>query len=161
VVYGLDDGDEARITTLRGLLQAPFVAGRAIARPPAADRRVERTQSARDVAPLDRARGAVGSAGLGLYACRGRAVVLMRRVAMGSIFRDTIAALPAGFHVGFCGTGSPFPRRTRSDLRRSSSDRRLFLGDARRRFPGPGTSPATGPAHLRAGEDRRETNLLD
>ena len=28
VGYGLDAGDEGRITTLRGLLQAPFLAGR-------------------------------------------------------------------------------------------------------------------------------------
>ena len=57
----------------------------------------------------------LAAVGLGLYACRGPiAVVLMRRVAMGSILRDTIATLPAGFHVGFCGTGSPFPSLTRS-----------------------------------------------
>ena len=41
-------------------------------------------------------------------------VALMRRKAAGTIFNDTIAALPDGLHVGLCGTGSPFPSPTRS-----------------------------------------------
>jgi ribonuclease Z len=50
-----------------------------------------------------------------LYLNRGDiAVALMRRGAVNSIFRDTVKTLPDGLHVGFCGTGSPFPSPTRS-----------------------------------------------
>lgn len=39
---------------------------------------------------------------------------LLADAAARSIFRDTIGSLPDGLHVGFCGTGSPFPAPTRS-----------------------------------------------
>lgn len=61
----------------------------------------------------------LGSLVLGIaaavYLYRGEiSVALMRRVAANSIFSDTISTLPDGLHVGFCGTGSPFPSPTRS-----------------------------------------------
>jgi ribonuclease Z len=92
---------------------------------------------------------------LGFYAFRGPiAVMLMRRVAMGSILRDTIATLPDGLHVGFCGTGSPFPSLTRSGpCTAIVAGRRLFLVDA-----GRGTADLTARMGLRS--EHLQTVLL-
>jgi len=68
------------------------------------------------------------------YLSRGEiSVVLMRRVAADSIFRDTISTLPDGLHVGFCGTGSPFPSPSRSGpCTAIVAGHRLFIVDAGR-----------------------------
>lgn len=81
---------------------------------------------------------ALGFLGLGvagcLYLSRGEiAVAMMRRGAVNSIFRDTVKTLPDGLHVGFCGTGSPFPSPTRSGpCAAIIAGPRLFVVDAGR-----------------------------
>lgn len=81
---------------------------------------------------------AVGLLVAGLGACaylnRGEiSVELMRRAAAGSIFGDTISMLPDGLHVGFCGTGSPFPSPIRSGpCTAIIAGSRLFIVDAGR-----------------------------
>jgi ribonuclease Z len=81
---------------------------------------------------------AVGAIVLGLtgaaYLARGEiGIAQMRRVAANSIFSDTIAALPDGLHVAFCGTGSPFPSPTRSGpCTAIIAGPRLFIVDAGR-----------------------------
>lgn len=69
-----------------------------------------------------------------VYLNRGEiSVALMRRAAAGSIFGDTIGELPDGLHVGFCGTGSPFPSPTRSGpCTAIVAGSRLFIVDAGR-----------------------------
>jgi len=58
---------------------------------------------------------------------------VLREAARGSIFRDTIAALPDGLHVAFCGTGSPFPSPSRSGpCTAVIAGKRLFVVDAGR-----------------------------
>jgi ribonuclease Z len=76
---------------------------------------------------------ALALAGAG-YLMRGEvSVALMRRVAAGSIFSDTVATLPDGLHVGFCGTGSPFPSPTRSGpCTAIIAGERIFIVDAGR-----------------------------
>ncbi|MBI1818135.1 MAG: MBL fold metallo-hydrolase [Deltaproteobacteria bacterium] len=73
-------------------------------------------------------------AGCAAYLTRGEiSVALMRRVATNSIFTDTISTLPDGLHVGFCGTGSPFPSPTRSGpCTAIVAGGRLFIVDAGR-----------------------------
>jgi ribonuclease Z len=68
------------------------------------------------------------------YLGRGEiAVAILRRTATRTIFRDTIAALPDGLHVGFCGTGSPFPSLDRSGpCLAIVAGNRLFIVDAGR-----------------------------
>src|SRR5262249_62333318 len=68
------------------------------------------------------------------YLYRGEiSVALMRSVAANSIFSDTIRTLPDGLHVGFCGTGSPFPSPTRSGpCTAIIAGSRLFIVDAGR-----------------------------
>jgi len=68
------------------------------------------------------------------YVNRGEiAVVLVRRRATNTIFRDTIGTLPDGLHAAFCGTGSPFPSLDRSGpcLAVVAGDR-LFIVDVGR-----------------------------
>ncbi len=69
-----------------------------------------------------------------LYVNRGGiAVALMRRAAVNSILRDSVTNLPDGLHVGFCGTGSPFPSPTRSGpCTAIIAGPRLFVVDAGR-----------------------------
>jgi len=75
----------------------------------------------------------LGLAGAGYLARGVISVALMRRVAAASIFSDTIATLPDGLHVGFCGTGSPFPSPTRSGpCTAIVAGPRLFIVDAGR-----------------------------
>src|SRR5262245_66040233 len=80
----------------------------------------------------------IGSLALALlgaaYLDRGDiSVALMRRVAANSIFSDTVSTLPDGLHVGFCGTGSPFPSPTRSGpCTAIIAGPRLFIVDAGR-----------------------------
>ena len=80
----------------------------------------------------------VGAIVLGLagaaYLARGEiGIAQMRRVAATSIFSDTIATLPDGLHVAFCGTGSPFPSPTRSGpCTAIIAGPRLFIVDAGR-----------------------------
>jgi len=70
----------------------------------------------------------------GAYVARGEiALALMRRTAARTIFRDTIAALPDGLHVGLCGTGSPYPDPTRAGpCTAVIAGPRLFIVDAGR-----------------------------
>jgi hypothetical protein len=56
----------------------------------------------------------LGLAGAAYLARGAIGIARMRRVAANSIFSDTIATLPDGLQVAFCGTGSPFPSPTRS-----------------------------------------------
>jgi ribonuclease Z len=97
----------------------------------------------------------IASIAVGAYACRGPiAVRLMRRLATNSIMRDTVATLPSGLHVGFCGTGSPFPSLNRSGpCTAIIVDKRLFLVDA-----GRGTADITARMGLRS--ERLESVLL-
>src|ERR1700687_380431 len=69
-----------------------------------------------------------------VYVYRGEiGVALMRRVAAKSIFSDTVSTLPDGLHVGFWGTGSPFPSPTRSGpCSAIIAVPRLFIVDAGR-----------------------------
>lgn len=76
----------------------------------------------------------IASVAGGACAYRGTiGVALMRRKAAGTIFNDTIAALPDGLHVGLCGTGSPFPSPTRSGpCTAVIAGRRLYIVDVGR-----------------------------
>ncbi len=128
VKYGLDDVDPGHATSLRGLLGMPFREVRsATGRPCPARDQMRRA-----------AKVALGLLVLGVGGClylnRSEiAVALMRRTAVNTILRDSLATLPDGLHVGFCGTGSPFPSPTRSGpCTAIIAGPRLFVVDAGR-----------------------------